>query len=317
MPSKRDEAVVRELDELALTVEEAGAGFFAELGQELGDGEEGWRLPAVEGARRSAVRRRKGGGWIDVLDGAVSAEEIDQTILDEGLVDSVLLWVGVRVVEREVRDSLRRLCEREREAVSRKLVRRERRPRPRTSKDVADQKRVPVRGWVPERPQRLGEVLVLLHARKRAAREQVLHKVKIDGSARDRRDTRKRTERLTTAFGRLDGSCCKSRSMIFVCCSMATLFQLEGKLTDGRRRSRMTNARSMPVESGKHISKKMILKTKRVGRSIQRHARDGSTCPKRKSPERVLEERSHRKMSAKPDVEDEDAGGLTMSALSL
>jgi hypothetical protein len=46
--------------------------------------------------------------------------------------------------------------------------------------------------------------------------------------------------------------------MIFVCSGLFAFGQALGNRISGDRRSRMTNARSIPVARGKHISKKMI-----------------------------------------------------------
>lgn len=83
MAGEGDEPVVREFDELTLTIEETSSSFLSEFGEQFGDGKERWWFP---------------------IDGSMSAEQVDETILDESFVDSVLFRVRVGVVEGEVRD---------------------------------------------------------------------------------------------------------------------------------------------------------------------------------------------------------------------
>jgi len=88
--SERDEPIVREFDELALTIEEPSSCLLPELGEQFGDGEERWWFP---------------------VNSSMPSEEVDQAILDESLVDSMLFGVRVGIVEGEVRDGFGGFCE--------------------------------------------------------------------------------------------------------------------------------------------------------------------------------------------------------------
>lgn len=89
--SERDETIVRKFDELTLSIEQPSSGVLPELVEQLGDGEKRWWFP---------------------VDGSMTSKEVDETILDESFVDSMLLGVRVGIVEGEIRDGFGGFCRR-------------------------------------------------------------------------------------------------------------------------------------------------------------------------------------------------------------